>query len=230
MSYVIKVTHDDSLRCLTLEKQPGAPGGLTFAQLEAQVRELFELPASTELKLTYVESDDDVVTMRNDVDLKDACVSQRLNPLRLEAVLVQKEPVPKPAQKQASSAAAAGNSNQSAAPAVADVNQPVHHGITCDGCRTAPIIGHRYQSKIRWNYDLCSNCLAKVGNRSFEFVLSDPPADAATQATLQRMRQQQELDNLQSMIYYNEPANSIAVQGAYEKLAKGYERIISGPW
>ncbi|KAL2632672.1 hypothetical protein R1flu_004151 [Riccia fluitans] len=177
MSYVIKVTHDDSLLRLTSEKQPGTPGGLTLAQLEAQVRELFELPASTNLKLTYVDSDDDVVTIRNDMDLKDACVGQHLNPLRLKAVLVQKEPVPKPAEKQASSAAAAGTSNQSAAPAVADVNQPVHPRFQCDGCRMTPIIGHRYQSKINPNYDLCSNCLANVGNGSGEFVLVDPPAD-----------------------------------------------------
>ncbi|KAL2632674.1 hypothetical protein R1flu_004153 [Riccia fluitans] len=91
MSYVIKVTLDDTLRRLTLGNQPGAPGGLTFAQLESQVRQLFELPASSKLKLTYVDSDNDVVTMRNDVDLKDACVGQRLNPLRLKAFHVQKE-------------------------------------------------------------------------------------------------------------------------------------------
>ncbi|KAL2614198.1 hypothetical protein R1flu_025890 [Riccia fluitans] len=205
MSYVIKVTHDDTLRRLTLEKQPGAPGGLTFAQLETQVRELFELPASTKVKLTYVDSDGDVVTMRNDVDLKDACVGQCLNPLRLKADLVPKKPMPKLSQKQAS-----GQANLPA-PATSDVNQPRHHGVTCHRCRTAPIIGHRYHSKMVPFYDLCSSCLATVGNRNGEFVLIDPPLDPAKQTTLKRMQEQQGLANLQSKIYYNEAANSIAV-------------------
>ncbi|KAL2614199.1 hypothetical protein R1flu_025891 [Riccia fluitans] len=213
MSYVIKVTHDDTLRRLTLEKQPGAPGGLTFAQLEAQVDELFELPASTKVKLTYVDSDDNVVTMMKNVDLKDAFFDQRLNPLRLKAVLVQKEPMPKPAQKQANrpDPAAAGNANRTASPVGADVNQPVHPGVTCHRCRTAPIIGCRYHSKMVPFYDLCSNCLVTVGNCYGEFVLIDPPLDPATQTTLKRMQQQQGLANLQSKIYYNEADNSIAV-------------------
>ncbi|KAL3695022.1 hypothetical protein R1sor_008673 [Riccia sorocarpa] len=231
MSYVIKVTHEETLRRLTFENQPGAPGGLKFAELEAQVRELFELPAGTKLKLTYVDCDNDLVTMRNDVDLKDACVMQRLNPLRLKAVIpvqMQMEPVRQPLPKQAAkkqqASAASGSANQpAAAPAARDANQPIHHSVQCDSCGTTPIIGHRYQSKMRNNYDLCGNCLAKVGNRNGEFVLVDPP-DAATQATLERMRQQKELADLQSMLYYNEAANSIAVEGArgVARLAGGY--------
>lgn len=33
-----------------------------------------------------------------------------------------------------------------------------HVGIECDGCGTAPIVGCRYKSKARRNYDLCATC------------------------------------------------------------------------
>jgi len=34
----------------------------------------------------------------------------------------------------------------------------VHPGITCDGCSRSPIIGKRYRSLVRLNYDFCDNC------------------------------------------------------------------------
>ncbi|KAL3695019.1 hypothetical protein R1sor_008670 [Riccia sorocarpa] len=166
---------------MTFQDQPGAPGGLKFAELEARIRELFELPAGTNLKVTYFDSDNDLVTMRNDADLKDACVLQGLNPLRLKVV------------------------------APLQVQKELGMSINPFTISPKPIIGHRYRSTMRNNYDLCSNCLAKVGNGNGEFA--DPP-DAATLATLERMRQEQELANLQSMIFLNEAKNAISMQGA----------------
>ena len=34
----------------------------------------------------------------------------------------------------------------------------IHRGITCDICSMNPIIGIRYKSLIREDYDLCENC------------------------------------------------------------------------
>lgn len=34
----------------------------------------------------------------------------------------------------------------------------IHRGITCDGCDMSPIVGVRYKSVLRGNYDLCENC------------------------------------------------------------------------
>jgi len=37
-------------------------------------------------------------------------------------------------------------------------NLTVHHGIVCDGCDASPIVGVRYKSVLRSNFDLCENC------------------------------------------------------------------------
>jgi len=37
-------------------------------------------------------------------------------------------------------------------------NQVVHRGVVCDGCEMSPIVGVRYKSVLRPDYDLCENC------------------------------------------------------------------------
>jgi len=37
-------------------------------------------------------------------------------------------------------------------------NLTVHHGISCDGCDASPIVGVRYKSVLRSDFDLCENC------------------------------------------------------------------------
>ncbi|KAL2632655.1 hypothetical protein R1flu_004134 [Riccia fluitans] len=85
--YVIKVKHADSLRRLTLVKQPGGDSGLSFAELEAKILQTCQISESSKLKLTYLDKDKDTVTLENDDDLKDACIYQGLNPLHLDVVL-----------------------------------------------------------------------------------------------------------------------------------------------
>lgn len=34
----------------------------------------------------------------------------------------------------------------------------IHHGVACDGCGSFPIVGVRYKSLVRLNYDLCESC------------------------------------------------------------------------
>ncbi|KAL2632671.1 hypothetical protein R1flu_004150 [Riccia fluitans] len=61
--YTIKVELDDDLRRLNFDRQPRADNGLSFAELESQIRELFNIPAFAKLRFTYVDCDNDVVTM-----------------------------------------------------------------------------------------------------------------------------------------------------------------------
>merc|ERR1719384_374074 len=35
---------------------------------------------------------------------------------------------------------------------------PVHHGVVCDACGMAPIVGVRYKCAVRPDYDLCAAC------------------------------------------------------------------------
>jgi len=37
-------------------------------------------------------------------------------------------------------------------------NLATHHGISCDGCDMSPIVGVRYKSVLRADYDLCEEC------------------------------------------------------------------------
>jgi next-to-BRCA1 protein 1 len=60
------------------------PFSLTLQALEAKIRDLFNLSPSTSLIVTYIDKENDVVTLGDDQDLIDACVIQKLNPLRLE--------------------------------------------------------------------------------------------------------------------------------------------------
>jgi len=44
----------------------------------------------------------------------------------------------------------------------AEKPKTVHHGYTCDGCQTSPIVGIRYKCSARPDYDLCENCEATM--------------------------------------------------------------------
>lgn len=39
----------------------------------------------------------------------------------------------------------------------------VHKGITCDLCKMNPIVGIRYKSATKGNFDLCIDCEAREG-------------------------------------------------------------------
>ncbi|URE30690.1 Zinc finger, ZZ type [Musa troglodytarum] len=41
-----------------------------------------------------------------------------------------------------------------------------HRGIRCDGCGMHPIIGPRFKSNVKEDYDLCSRCFSEMGNKA----------------------------------------------------------------
>ncbi|KAL3695023.1 hypothetical protein R1sor_008674 [Riccia sorocarpa] len=191
-SYVIKVALEDDVRRLNFETQPGTVGGLSFTELETQVRELFEVPASRKLKFQYVDCDSDTVTMANERDLKDACVGQNLNPLRIRVVpIVEKKQQTnrtmdnyedegedkEAAPDQEEEESGIYNSLKKAAAGDADENV---HDARCNVCGMDPIIGNRYSSTIIQDYDLCSACYGKTGLYNGVFELVDPAAPVDT--------------------------------------------------
>ncbi|PKA62045.1 hypothetical protein AXF42_Ash018270 [Apostasia shenzhenica] len=44
------------------------------------------------------------------------------------------------------------------------MSRTFHRGVTCDGCGMHPIIGPRYKSNVKENYDLCGTCFRDMGN------------------------------------------------------------------
>lgn len=49
-----------------------------------------------------------------------------------------------------------------------------HRGVRCDGCGVHPITGPRFKSKVKEDYDLCSDCYARMGNVS-DYIRMDRP-------------------------------------------------------
>ncbi|KAK1683755.1 hypothetical protein QYE76_044603 [Lolium multiflorum] len=55
------------------------------------------------------------------------------------------------------------------------ITQPtVHKWIECDGCGITPIVGPRYKSIVKDDYDLCINCFSLAGNEA-EYTRIDKP-------------------------------------------------------
>ena len=54
-----------------------------------------------------------------------------------------------------------------------------HHGVLCDHCKVSPIIGRRYKSLQRHNFDLCGNCInrAQYLHEKFLLIQTHNPAD-----------------------------------------------------
>ena len=46
-----------------------------------------------------------------------------------------------------------------------------HRGVECDGCGMAPIIGPRFKSAVKENFDLCAICERSMGSRKGELYL-----------------------------------------------------------
>ncbi|KAL5976565.1 hypothetical protein ACLOJK_020898 [Asimina triloba] len=61
--------------------------GLNMDKLRTKVIDLFKLHPDCDLTLTYIDEDNDVVTLADDNDLRDAVLTQRLNPLRINALM-----------------------------------------------------------------------------------------------------------------------------------------------
>ncbi|KAI3759429.1 hypothetical protein L6452_07238 [Arctium lappa] len=53
-----------------------------------------------------------------------------------------------------------------------------HRGVRCDGCGVHPIIGPRFKSKVKEDYDLCSVCFAGMGNVA-DYIRLDRPTNFA---------------------------------------------------
>lgn len=256
MAQIFKIKLEDTLRrvCVPLQEDKHATG-FSFSELEAKVRELFQIPCTSRVIITYMDAENDVVTMADDQDLMDACMTQQLNPLRLEVKVVAmpsmetgdkatvKEskalspPVTEfdvegllkglfpeatakaieeilnryppclfttvpahvlpealdtflktltgygdtqPTKSQVTSLSPMLFSQNRSSTCQQSMESPhqtgrhskveatpgriVHKSIECDHCGMNPIVGPRYKSMKKYDYDLCSNCFDKIGN------------------------------------------------------------------
>jgi next-to-BRCA1 protein 1 len=52
----------------------------------------------------------------------------------------------------------------------------VHHGVTCDGCGMRPLVGVRYKSTVKDDYDLCESCKNSKAATDNNYTVVPPSA------------------------------------------------------
>ncbi|XP_041996579.1 protein JOKA2-like [Salvia splendens] len=213
-------------------------------RLREKILSLFSLAPDTDLMLTYLDEDDEVITLVDDNDLHDI-VKQELDPVRVTLNVnnvtnanqtysnVSYPPLPRPNLITRNSGSAAGDAfkkatsttwypkkddvdlglirrvcgitpleNISAASphSASDANpfrgshgqddssgSYCHWGVGCDGCGIVPIVGPRFKSKVKLDYDLCLDCHSKIGNDN-DYVRIDRPEIARHHLPYSRAR------------------------------------------
>ncbi|KAF8399781.1 hypothetical protein HHK36_015651 [Tetracentron sinense] len=88
---VIKVKYGDTLRRFTASVNENGLLDLDMTGLKVKILSLFKFAPDADLTLTYIDEDDDVITLVNDDDLRDA-TRQCLNPLRINVLLNTNRP------------------------------------------------------------------------------------------------------------------------------------------
>ncbi|GAB2213294.1 hypothetical protein Drorol1_Dr00021318 [Drosera rotundifolia] len=85
-SVVFKVKYGDTLRRFNVQVDEVQPITLDVDGLRAKVRSLFNFPPDAAFTLTYVDEDNDIVTIGDEEDLRDV-VKQGLDPVRIDIQL-----------------------------------------------------------------------------------------------------------------------------------------------
>eukprot|EP00897_Mesotaenium_endlicherianum_P008258 jgi/Mesen1/7460/ME000389S06792 len=78
--FILKIHCGDNIRRVVL---PRGNTCLLFSDLQKKTRQLHRLPADAPLFITYFDVEGDEVTLAGDMDLADALLSQKLNPLHV---------------------------------------------------------------------------------------------------------------------------------------------------
>lgn len=196
MPFVFKIKLESTLRRVIVQEANDGKPDLTFEELDAKIRGMFQIPYSSRLVITYTDQDNEIVTMGDDLDLHDACIVQRINPLRME-VKVASAKLNLPDHKEALQTKSSQGTSvveqtfmdavkklskcSSTVPSqllsgvveglmkvakVEDVPRVFHNGVQCDGCGMTPLVGPRFKSIKQEGYDLCLSCFTEHRDQS----------------------------------------------------------------
>lgn len=92
MAFVFKVKYKSTLRRMTVKEAKDGTPDISFKELEAKIYGMFQIPIDNELVVTYIDQDKETVTMGGDIDINDACIVQRIDPLHMEVKLQKTKP------------------------------------------------------------------------------------------------------------------------------------------
>ncbi|BBN06866.1 hypothetical protein MPTK1_3g24510 [Marchantia polymorpha subsp. ruderalis] len=94
-TYVIKVIYEDATCRINYSSKAGGEE-LSLEDLQTKIRKKLDLPSTGEMKINYKDEDNDFVAMKDNEDLIDALVTQRLRPLVLKVTFLDRIPTPEP--------------------------------------------------------------------------------------------------------------------------------------
>ncbi|MCO5608830.1 hypothetical protein L7F22_063047 [Adiantum nelumboides] len=89
----MEIKFESTLRRMIVKEAKDGKPDVNFEELEAKIRDMFNVSHKCRLVVTYVDQDNDIVTVGNDADLHDACIVQRIDPLRMEVKMLDIEPL-----------------------------------------------------------------------------------------------------------------------------------------
>ncbi len=77
-----------------------------------------------------------------------------------------------------------------------DTNRVIHPHVTCDGCKSCPIQGHRYKCYQCYDYDLCEGCYARTHRHHIFLDIRQPIESTGALMKLSGFTSQQPFDVL----------------------------------
>jgi hypothetical protein len=129
-----------------------SPSNDVYQTLETTITQLNGNYPQGQFTLQYVDEDNDRITFSSDSELRSA-----LNNIVPGGVIkIYVKPKAKKTEETSETAA-------------------VHHGITCDGCQKAPIVGNRYKCTECPDYDLCQECSDKKVHPDHNMIKMNRP-------------------------------------------------------
>jgi len=134
MSYSnIKISYNGEIRRILLDDSSTD----AYSNVESQARRLFNLDPSLKFSLTYIDEDNDQITVDTAGEFEMAVMRSYSNKFEVQTRTTRTE---------------ANNSHGT---------QIVHPHVRCDECDVCPIVGNRFKCSIRRDFDLCSTCEAR---------------------------------------------------------------------
>ena len=117
----IKLSFNGEVRRIPLQN-PISPEGFPFEDLETRIiPTLFTSTKKGKFKISYIDDEDDVVTISSQPELDEAVDQARgmgRRAIRFDITQVNGEKI-----------------------SLHDASETIHHGVCCDGCDASPIIG-----------------------------------------------------------------------------------------
>jgi hypothetical protein len=169
MSLVIKVFFNDDIRRITV----GQDVFTDLSALKARIAQVYGADAPTPFVLRYKDSDDDVILLTSDSDLREAVDTAVTNgvlrlylgaaPARLAPTATTPSataPTTSTATPQAGSRSRGCPYRPPPMPEDAGSAPVTHPGVVCDGCQGS-IFGSRFKCTVCHDFDLCATCEGK---------------------------------------------------------------------